>query len=164
MMIIVAPLQSSTVTLSPPDSTMSSNTIGIQWNTFCIVTAGKFSQASLTVAASPSGSHLWLWCLTSTTAWTLNKMPRSKAFTSGEHTDCCNIIILNSSLNLLVYSSLTTHVLWPPVLSITQVTSFSTTAPWGRRQESSTKFMVRSCSFPSCWWFFFLYCLSSPNS
>ncbi len=114
------PLLSSTVMLSPPDSTISCSTVGIRWNTFCIVTAGKLSQASLTVAASPSGSHLLLRCLTSTAAWMLIQMPRSKAFTSGEHADCCNIIILNLSFNLLVYSSLAARVLWPPALSITR--------------------------------------------
>jgi hypothetical protein len=63
-----------------------------------------------------SGSLLPLQCILSTAAWTLIQMPRSKEFTSGEHTDCHIITTLNSSNACLVYSCIASWVPWSPAL------------------------------------------------
>ncbi len=96
------------------------NTMGIQLNTCCIVSSGKSSQASLTDSASPSGSLRLSQCLSLTWDWTFIQMPKSKAFTSGEHVDCYIIMMLWLSLNHLVYSSLASIAPCPLALSITR--------------------------------------------
>jgi hypothetical protein len=57
----------------------------------------------------------------STADWTLIQMlqmPKSRAFTSGEHACCCIISMLKSSNNHHVYSSLASLVPWSLALSI----------------------------------------------
>ncbi len=107
------PCLSSTLMLSPPQSTISCNTMGILSNTRRILPSRKCCHASCMMIAIPSGSLCCSWCLRSTIDWMLIQMPKSKAFTSGEHADCCIISILKSSLNLLVYSFLASCVPCP---------------------------------------------------
>jgi hypothetical protein len=82
--ILRRPRWSSTGMLSLLLKTICHCTMWIQLNILYIASQGKFSQACFkSIRISP----LVPW-LHSTADWMFIQMPRSRAFTSGEHTDC----------------------------------------------------------------------------